>query len=73
MFIIPELKLNKFKLVDIPKVSSLYQRYGKTGLPSTNCYSGDESNPLYERKTDQISRSIEDYEAYAREQSSKGA
>jgi len=72
MYVIPELKLNKFKPVAIPKASELFARFGRTGIPASSAYTGDETIPFSERKTDSISRSMADYEQYAREQAEQG-
>lgn len=71
MFVIEQLKLNRYSAVAIPKVSTLYQRFGKTGLPSANAYTGDEVLPLSERKTDSIARAVEDYRQYEREEANR--
>ena len=71
MYIIPELKLNKFKLVAIPKAKDLYSRIGRVGIPSSNAYTGDEAAEYAQRKTDQIRDGLEQYEQYAREQAQK--
>lgn len=71
MYIIPELKLNKFRLVAIPKAKDLYARLGRVGVPSSNSYTGDETAQYAQRKTDQIRDGIEQYEQYAREQAEK--
>lgn len=68
MYVIPELKLNKFQLVAIPKAKDLYARIGRVGIPASNAYTGDESVQYAQRKTDQIRDGIEQYEQYAREQ-----
>jgi len=71
MYVIPELKLNKFKLVAIPKAKDLYARLGRVGLPASSSYTGDETAEYSQRKTDQIREGIEQYEQYAREQAAK--
>lgn len=59
---IPEkLKLNRFKVVNIPSNKDYFQRFGSRTMPET-MYSGDEVVPLASRKIDQIV----DYDAYDR-------
>lgn len=71
MYIIKELKLNKFRLVAIPKAKDLYARLGRVGIPASSAYTGDECAEYVQRKTDQIRDGIEQYEQYAREQAQK--
>lgn len=73
MYVIPELKLNKFQLVAIPKAKVLYARIGRVGLPASNAYTGDESAQYVLRKTDQIRDGIEQYEEYARQEASRAS
>lgn len=71
MYIIEKLKLNRFQVVAIPKASELFARFGRTGLPASSAYTGDDALAFSERKTEQIANSIQDYEQYAREQDSR--
>lgn len=48
-----ELKLNKFKLVQIPRPIEYVQRFGLIPSPSAK-YSGDDSSPFRQNKTDAL-------------------
>jgi len=72
MYVIEKLKLNRFKQVAIPKPSELYARLGHGSIPMDNAYTGEELASMNQRKTDQIARSMEDYEAYARQMENEG-
>lgn len=50
MYIPKALKLNKFRLVTIPKNSTYFQRFG-FGVTPSSAFSGDEK-PLAGNKTD---------------------
>lgn len=59
---IPEkLKLNRFKVVNLPSNKDLFSRFGKKSMPE-NLYTGDDMAPQASRKIDQIA----DYDAYDR-------
>lgn len=53
MYIVEQLKLNKFEHVSIPNNSELWMRSGcLRALPTSSQFTGDESMPMAERKTD---------------------
>lgn len=72
MYIIEKLKLNRFKMVSIPKPCELYARLGHGNLPAENAYTGEELAQMHQRKTDQMSQAMEDYERYAKEMEHQG-
>lgn len=71
MYVIDELKLNRFQDVAIPKCSELFSRIGRTGIPSDKAFTGDIVADFGQRKTDQLAQSMSDYEQYAREEAAK--
>lgn len=56
-----KLKLNRFKVVNIPSNKDYFQRFGSRTMPES-MYSGDEVAPVASRKIDQIAA----YDAYDR-------
>lgn len=71
MYVIDELKLNRFQDVAIPKVSDVFARIGRGDVPSDKAFTGDSVADFGQRKTDQLAQSMADYEQYAREEASK--
>lgn len=67
MQVINELKLNKFQRVVIPKTSELFNRFGRTGVPSDKAYTGDVLADFGMRKTEQLEQSMRDYKEYERQ------
>lgn len=56
-----KMKVNRFRVVAIPKNSEFYKRFGDTVAPS-NSYTGDDVAPLPQNKIDAISAA--EYQAY---------
>lgn len=67
MYIIEKLKLNRFKMVAIPKPCELYARLGHGNLPADSAYTGDDIASMNKRKTDQMAQAMEDYERYVKQ------
>lgn len=63
MYCNEKLKLNKFKLVRIPKPAEYFARFGYNGI-NESMYSGDENTPLYMTKIDNCRQGVEDYQSY---------
>lgn len=61
MFVPKKLKLNRFKVVNLPSNKDYFARFGNRTLPE-QMFTGDEFAPSASRKIDQIV----DYEAYDR-------
>lgn len=62
MYVPEKLKLNKFKVVAIPKKGDYFKRYGENNVPLPT--TGDEIAPHAERKTDSMAASMEDLKAW---------
>lgn len=62
MYVPEKLKLNRFKLVAIPKKMEYFQRFGANAAPLPT--SGDEVAPHQERKIEQVRATAEDLEAW---------
>lgn len=56
-----KLKVNRFKIVNLPSNKDYFQRFGNRTLPES-LYTGDDVAPTNQRKID----SIADYDAYDR-------
>ena len=57
--VIPEkLKLNKFKLVVMPRNADYFARFGSS-TPSESVYGGDENPSRQESKLDQLNRTMD--------------
>lgn len=62
MFIPDEkMKVNRFRVVAIPRNSEFYKRFGDT-VAASNSYTGDDLAPLPQNKIDTISQA--EFEAY---------
>lgn len=69
MFVPEKNKLNKFKLVKLPKPADMFGRYGMFESPD-HLYTGDEVAVSSSRKIDSIA-DMEMYDRYMQEQESK--
>lgn len=63
MFVIDDLKLNRFKFVRIPSNREYFSKLGFCSV-SPSLFTGDESISAFQSKLDSVKPTIEEYDEY---------